>query len=567
MTPSSSDTLHLFPAEVWQRCWRLCSQRQLRRLSLVCRYFSSLCQPILFKNKKFIVPISDEVEPDDWMSGVRALHRDFLKLAGLAASPHASSVRSWYFSGGGKDLKTLVKTYPRITNIHLYPTTYLRIESAFITTLHSYRNLRSLHLKGLVIDASFRETLQGLSLLKDLNLQDCNIIARDMPLLPLQTFTMSHDRAFAVPRKPVDALLRIIVPDRVRCLRLEEIPDAVSLISSFGSCTLDHLVDLSLVYTDRIAPLLLPFLSGCPNLASLELEGYLPRMKHTFTRFPSDIIPKLTTFTGPCSIAPLFICDRPVRAVHLLPPARGMYPTSMVELITTLEQVARLTMPIQSLSIPLGTHSLELYACISSLFPCLRELSFMMYDASDLPEESVPPHVRAELDAFWSLIKERPKFEPDERSIDLWDDDDLRDLRTEELSGDEDQDKDVVVAASPLAEGSRRARMERMVRSIRERKLAAELGDEPMSTLNPISCIIQWICGRHIAALPPTLEVLRFRQTLTHFSIKAQHRAVVELREAIPLLKEVELGSRYCWTLVEGLWVHDTERARAYRFQ
>ncbi|KAJ7491708.1 hypothetical protein B0H11DRAFT_1718546, partial [Mycena galericulata] len=43
--------LLVVPRELWLASWTLCSNRQLRRLSLVCQLFRSLCLPLLFRNQ------------------------------------------------------------------------------------------------------------------------------------------------------------------------------------------------------------------------------------------------------------------------------------------------------------------------------------------------------------------------------------------------------------------------------------------------------------------------------------------------------------------------------------
>ncbi|KAJ7669786.1 hypothetical protein B0H17DRAFT_949078 [Mycena rosella] len=47
--------LQMIPSEIWEACWRLCSTRQLRRISLVCWLFRSMCLPLLFPDQHFDV--------------------------------------------------------------------------------------------------------------------------------------------------------------------------------------------------------------------------------------------------------------------------------------------------------------------------------------------------------------------------------------------------------------------------------------------------------------------------------------------------------------------------------
>ncbi|KAJ7444505.1 hypothetical protein FB451DRAFT_1294227 [Mycena latifolia] len=90
--------LHILPAEIWLVCWTLCSARQLRRLSLVCQRFRSLCLPLLFQDQHFDgIPMQHRVDPDNWIDRVRHLHRTAVRLDRLAEGHHALLVRSWKF--------------------------------------------------------------------------------------------------------------------------------------------------------------------------------------------------------------------------------------------------------------------------------------------------------------------------------------------------------------------------------------------------------------------------------------------------------------------------------------
>ena len=41
----------ILPVELWLACWRYCSKRQLRRLSLACKLFRSICLPLLLERQ------------------------------------------------------------------------------------------------------------------------------------------------------------------------------------------------------------------------------------------------------------------------------------------------------------------------------------------------------------------------------------------------------------------------------------------------------------------------------------------------------------------------------------
>ncbi|KAJ7443725.1 hypothetical protein FB451DRAFT_1295470, partial [Mycena latifolia] len=98
MRTSPIDYLHSLPAEIWLACWTLCSARQLRRLSLVCQRFRSLCLPLLFQDQHFDgILLQHEVDPDNWIDRVRHLHRTAVRLDRMAEGHHALFVQSWKF--------------------------------------------------------------------------------------------------------------------------------------------------------------------------------------------------------------------------------------------------------------------------------------------------------------------------------------------------------------------------------------------------------------------------------------------------------------------------------------
>ncbi|KAJ7648822.1 hypothetical protein B0H17DRAFT_859713, partial [Mycena rosella] len=88
--------LHLLPVEVWLACWTLCSLRQLRRISLACRLFQSLCLPLVFRHQTFDVAVLVRgISRYNWIDRVRHLHRTAVRLDRLAEDPYARFVRSW----------------------------------------------------------------------------------------------------------------------------------------------------------------------------------------------------------------------------------------------------------------------------------------------------------------------------------------------------------------------------------------------------------------------------------------------------------------------------------------
>ncbi|KAJ7017541.1 hypothetical protein C8F04DRAFT_979064, partial [Mycena alexandri] len=88
--------LHLLPVEVWLRCWSLCSLRQLRRISVVCRFFQALCLPLVFRHQTIdVAALVREISRYNWIDRARHLHRTAVRLDRLIEDPYAKFVRSW----------------------------------------------------------------------------------------------------------------------------------------------------------------------------------------------------------------------------------------------------------------------------------------------------------------------------------------------------------------------------------------------------------------------------------------------------------------------------------------
>ncbi|KAJ6541173.1 hypothetical protein DFH09DRAFT_889286, partial [Mycena vulgaris] len=88
--------LDVLPFEVWLACWAFASHRQLRRLSLVCRPFRSLCLPHLFHHQSFdVAALEYRINNTNWIDRVCHLHRTAVRLEKIAEGPHVLMVRSW----------------------------------------------------------------------------------------------------------------------------------------------------------------------------------------------------------------------------------------------------------------------------------------------------------------------------------------------------------------------------------------------------------------------------------------------------------------------------------------
>ncbi|KAF7374151.1 hypothetical protein MSAN_00296700 [Mycena sanguinolenta] len=205
LTQNPPSYLHILATELWLACWTLCSRRQLRRLSLVCKRFRDICLPLLFQQQTIEAGgWWYHLNRYNWVEPLRKLHRAALRLDALADSPHVGSVHSWKFA--------VVDSLPSE-----HEATNARLLKVFSATLSLYHNLRSLHLEGLVIDAPFRQTFSELSRLENLALHTCNIVTRNGFVMSLRSF--ARVRAIFVT-----SLLRLASPSVAEVREFDRIP-------------------------------------------------------------------------------------------------------------------------------------------------------------------------------------------------------------------------------------------------------------------------------------------------------------------------------------------------------
>ncbi|KAJ7466113.1 hypothetical protein FB451DRAFT_1261788 [Mycena latifolia] len=318
MGTSATPYQHIVPPEIWLACWTLCSTRQLRRLSLVCQLFRSLCLPLLFQCLQVnAVPLGRKVNQDNWIARVRHLHRTAVRLDRLAQGRHALLVRSWKFVAR------------EILNLSLFDTISERVIKTFSSTFGVYRSLRTLYIQGFVIDTSLQETLCSLPRLDELTLCNCDIIAQDDP-------------------------------GRLRSLHLDT-PYTWRLLASFGTEKFPHLIEVSLGVLSDVT-LFFSFLKQCPRLERLTISHLHRDMTpHLPTSLHPTIVPLLRHLTVPRELIPLFTPNRPVNEV-----------TVGSEVPPLLMEISHTSAPLLFLEISCASPSDESMATIASMFPFLR---------------------------------------------------------------------------------------------------------------------------------------------------------------------------------------------------
>ncbi|KAJ7436346.1 hypothetical protein FB451DRAFT_1307536 [Mycena latifolia] len=381
MHPTASvDYAAKIPTEIWTRCWSSSSPHDLRRLVFICRYFRDICQPLLFEHQRFRSPDAEEIDRSNWRSAIKDIRRSTIRLKKLVASPHASSVRSWYFRGN-LGYPSLVETHPMIINIGLVDETYTTLVATFCSTLGTQQNIRSLRLESMTIDTAFREALSSLSRLEELTLESCDIVARKGRLLSLHAFTLvrfTPDQGDAYCDQP----LELVSPETLHALTIGTSRDSRALLSvlSDETLTFPNLVTLSMELTNAAVASFMTFLERCPQLTQLDISKSFVS-DPIQTHLAPATIPLLRAFKGPRLLAAPFVLDRPVSSVHLCGGSGFDDENKSAEkdIIRDLACLANSAVPVHSLimSAPLKM-AVELFGAIATHFPDLRELALAL---------------------------------------------------------------------------------------------------------------------------------------------------------------------------------------------
>ncbi|KAF7374239.1 hypothetical protein MSAN_00306800 [Mycena sanguinolenta] len=371
ITRSAMPYLHTLPTELWFACWTLCSRRQLRRISLVCKRFRDICISLIFQQQT-VEARGERLHKGNWIEHLHRLHRAAVRLDALAGSAHVASVHSWKFVAG----KFTPAERPDIPHLGLVHTTYARLLKTFSTTLYLYHNLRSLYLEAVIIDAPFRQIFAELSRLDILALHSCDIVERDGFIVKLRSFTISAPEATAhrskVPREP----LRIVAPDSLHTLHLDAADETAPLLAAFGSAQFPQLVVLSLQHLSDL-DMFLAFLAQCSGLEALKITSVDPDVIESLPQYAlsPDTIPDLRDLTIRGEMLGFFTSKRPITAITVLnePSAGQRHPSDFTP--TVLNDLLNTSVPLLSLSIPETSPTLELLTYITLLFPRIQQLS------------------------------------------------------------------------------------------------------------------------------------------------------------------------------------------------
>ncbi|KAJ6553216.1 hypothetical protein B0H19DRAFT_1263628 [Mycena capillaripes] len=429
--------LHMLPFELWLACWISCSRRQLRRLSLVCRRFRSVCLPLLLEHQRADVgALAMNIAEHTWLDHVHHLHRIAVRLDKLAEAPRVLMVKSWKVTSASSLPREWVPPgAPRaevtVSRADVFDSLRDRVITTFSAKLGLYKNLISLEMQGIVFDARARNTLAALPRFQELTLDSCYIVPRDGVLLKLQKFTICGPPGTALRTGDDIASqhsLTMVSPTRIVQLELHAGGEIPPLIVGFGRTPLPCLVNLSL-HDPPNFDLLLNFLKQCPQLESLVIKLIAaPSFASPRGHLDPDAVPLLRNLTAPAKLIGLFTPNRPIGAVTVLSDSSRDDTTSAEDFKNIFMAISHASLPLRSLSISHTSSILETSADITAIFPELRSLSMAV------PEKEFPPFRRMCGGCFGG----GPYFSEDASTLELEDEAAFDDPPTEEISDFED---------------------------------------------------------------------------------------------------------------------------------
>ncbi|KAJ6523977.1 hypothetical protein B0H19DRAFT_599057 [Mycena capillaripes] len=426
--------LHMLPLELWLACWVWCSRRQLRRLSLVCQFFRSVCLPLLLEHQRAdLGAVAKGIEEYNWLDRVQHLHRIAVRLEKLAESSYAQMVKSWMFTTA-LPLERGWRMSDVVSRADVFNRLCDRIITVFWANLGLYRNLTSLKMRGIIVDVGARHILSSLRKLQELTLEGCPIAPRDGVLLEIQRFTIRDSTSTTAgtvddPASHGQPPFRIVSPARLLHLNLHARAREISpLIIGFRRTLLPSLTHLSLHDLSDLG-LFLVFLEQCPQLQSLILNPS-PSVSVPSTRAHLDplAVPLLQTLTAPGDLIGLFSPNRLISTVTVLS-GNADDSTTSEDFKNIFMAILRSSVPLRSLCISYTSSIVETSTTIAAFFPQLQFLSMAV------PKKIIYPTVAALCGGLYMV---GPFFPQDASALVLEDEAAFDNPPLEEISDSED---------------------------------------------------------------------------------------------------------------------------------
>lgn len=296
------------PVETWWECLSYVSKRDLQQLRLVCRFFARICFNPLFETLSWSVPNADLLlwgPPTALEDQVRDL---YAFITNDSASDVHHAVRRLNFKGIDRGFRTCLRS-PRISAAN---SSYLAL---FRQALSAFTALRSLSLTAVTIDDKVAASLQNLSSLHALELNDC-IVTSTLPVqLPLRNFVVvsTWERG---DHKVTRETLHLVAPQQLEWVVLADDRWSSTMFSAWANVPMSFLMRLTVRVERGQSTSFLNFLRQCPQLDSLFLAPD-STLDHPDGTLPSTTVPNLRVYEGPLILAHAFITDRNITSARL----------------------------------------------------------------------------------------------------------------------------------------------------------------------------------------------------------------------------------------------------------
>ncbi|KAK7017275.1 hypothetical protein R3P38DRAFT_1320515 [Favolaschia claudopus] len=482
--------LALLPVEIWTLCWSLCSLRQQRRLSLVCKLFRSITLPFLFNHLSFDAGVDVVVfcmEKEDRIRRLHSMHRTALRLDKLTESQPAftSFVRSWTVALGYQERY-------RIDNTGLSETLHTRIFETFGKILMLCHNLTTVHLRRLKIDTMLLSTVLSLPKLQHLTLDTRESTIVDTGgVLPKRTLLRSLDLS-------QDDLLR----------------------EGFAGIDLPILAHLTL-HSVAEQESFFQHVERFPLLETLTVNSI---QGPDFPVIKTNSLPILRALTGPPTMITSLAPNRPITRASI-----GS--TSAASLLQTCAALSRSSVPVHTLDLP-ELHFVRQFQPwqsnsdgVNPFHDFLTQITTLLPDLTELVLKLPDPQPGFSCGYFGGGLNiDSESIGADELPI-LCDDTAFDELLEHEVSDDEGDASDTGTDGSIIL----------FDESLGEIKIDFWQHDVFLYQISPSSI-----------PLPRNIEVLHFQASWVGIplALAAQERALESLTTAYPTLREVQLGLR-----------------------
>lgn len=370
--------------EMWNACWINLQDEDLNRdsicaLTLTCKLFYDLCQPLLFQELSARAPPAQDED-----TAAFALLEESRRLCFLATDSSARlrmMVKLWSFSGRMFNYDRYLG-YPETPDMGVVPSNSNEITAFFMHNLQHYPSLRTVKLDMIAVDTRILNILASLPALEVLRLDQCPYHADTVPQLRLREFSTINlagipldDTLFATPPQA------LISGATIQSLQLSnDVSVHLFLRPLFKAGVMERLTDLDISLYPEVQAGFFEFLLSCPQLRSLTVYVDSTTMTRG-DRFPAGTLPLLESFEGAYQIAEMFPDDLPLETLILTnyeQLAHFEESDAIAEsepIFQLLQRMQRLPSTLSYLRLPLMTPNFDMLAMMASSFTQLKDLT------------------------------------------------------------------------------------------------------------------------------------------------------------------------------------------------